>query len=142
MSARLGAGATSIQPLTRNVGESIHRYMEGANVPGLADAIRTPTRMVPPTPRPQANTWLRASARGRAHLVHLGRSTIYTSGELVAHCGKLVSPSLDGERCATCLSCTQWHLAYHPPDPSLGFARPIPSGAAGSQAAVGTGGLA
>ena len=43
MGAALGASATSLQHMARHAGLSIHRYMEGAPVIGLADALRIPS---------------------------------------------------------------------------------------------------
>eukprot|EP00971_Amphidinium_carterae_P058806 1162725-Amphidinium_carterae.1 len=48
MAAALGAGATSLQHMARQVGPSVHRYLENAPVPGLADAVRVP--MTPRSP--------------------------------------------------------------------------------------------
>eukprot|EP00971_Amphidinium_carterae_P112023 2218855-Amphidinium_carterae.1 len=42
MAAALGAGATSLQHMAQQVGTSVHRYLENAPVPGLADATRVP----------------------------------------------------------------------------------------------------
>eukprot|EP00971_Amphidinium_carterae_P322995 6419389-Amphidinium_carterae.1 len=43
MAAALGASATSLQHMARQVGPFVHRYLENAPVAGLTDAVRIPT---------------------------------------------------------------------------------------------------
>eukprot|EP00971_Amphidinium_carterae_P288719 5732999-Amphidinium_carterae.1 len=79
--------------------------MEGADVPGLVDATRTPPQAVPGAPQPH-NVILRKAPKGRkAHLVLSLSSTSNTAATIPAHCGRSVSPGLDGAELPKCSKC-------------------------------------
>ena len=97
MGASLGASATSLQHMARHAGLSIHRYMEGAPVIGLADAHRIPStpRLNPqpaneeavigtPTPSCSSDQASRKAPTGQWNLSKRGKMAHFVDPELEA----------------------------------------------------------